>query len=82
MRHVALGSQWSRGLLALVESAKWYTSKCGVAPAVAAVALADLLHAVEPPQCTAINYTMQMRLAAWTPQRLLDLVAVREMKVG
>ena len=75
LAHVRAESRWSAGLLALVSSAKAYVGARGIEPSHAARAIAAIVHAIEPPRSTTINYTLEMRMAAFTPQWLLDLVA-------
>ena len=80
MAHVSRGSRWSHGLRALVRRAKLYTRLHAVEPALAAEGIAELVHAVRPPRRMTINYTLEMRLAAWAPQWLLDVVGCGEMR--
>ena len=80
MAHVRRDSRWSHGLLTLVKRAKQYTSLHGVEPELAAEGIAELVHATHPPRRTVINFTLEMRLAACTPQWLLDLVGCHEMR--
>ena len=80
MAHVRRESRWSHGLLTLIKRAKQYTALHGVEPQLAAEGIAELVHAIHPPARTTINFTLEMRLAACTPQWLLDLVGCQEMR--
>ena len=79
MRHATEDSPWRKGLLALVASAKLYLGTQGIRAEPAAAAIAEVVHAIEPPARTTINYTLPMRLAARTPQWLLDVAARASM---
>ena len=79
-RHATEGSPWQRGLFALVRTARAYVGTQGMAAEHCAEAIAEVVHALEPPDRTTINYTLPMRLAASTPQWLLDAVAYASMR--
>ena len=79
LEHVRAGSEWSVGLRKLVGTARVYSRRHARPAAYAAQAIAEVVHAVRPPRRTTINYTYLMRLASWTPQWGLDLVARRAL---
>ena len=80
LKHVQARSGWSAGLRNLVTAAEAYTRRHARPAAYAAQAIAEVVHSVHPPRRTTINYTYPMRLAAWTPQWVLDLVAESMLK--
>lgn len=80
LEHVRARSAWSAGLTKLVATSAAYRRHARPA-AFAAQAMGEVVHAIRPPWRTTINYTYLMRLASWTPQWVLDLVACRALRV-
>ena len=74
LKHVRAESRWTQQLHRLVKRSQQYVRYNGVEPQLAAKALADVVHARRPPERTTINYTLEMRLAALTPQMVMDAV--------
>ena len=78
--HIDAGSRWSAGLLAMVHTARRYVGRHGVPATEAAMAIAELVHAVQPAPRTLLNYTAEMRLAALAPQWVLDYAMQRMLQ--
>ena len=77
LEHVRAKSEWSAGLMRLIEASRAYSRRHAMPAALAAQALGEVVHAIRPPRRTTINYTYAMRIASWTPQWVLDIVTHR-----